>query len=207
MWDESAKRMWGYSHLSSSCFTTPNLLLSILLSQAEPAYDYDWQTFQPWKHCLFLAVICAAAAEKKKFKKRGSEGFYSPPFPETSAKWTHWLSPACISQHCSDLKSSIQPTVCHNCLILALFFLALLLSFSPHLFLPLSVQNPVMVEPNKQQGFSCVYIHRHYFLLVPWLLICPCKLDYTWSCIKKKFCPEFWKQNWKVHKEKWKEEK
>lgn len=109
---------------------------------------------------LFISSchLCCCCWKKKKIKKRGSEGFYSPPFPETSAKWTRWLSPACISQHCSDLKSSIQPTVCHNCLILALFFLALLLSFSPHLFLPLSVQNPVMVEPNKQQGFfMCVH--------------------------------------------------
>lgn len=85
MWDESAKRMWGYSHLSSSCFTTPNLLLSILLSQAEPAYDYDWQTFQPWKHCLFLAVICAAAAEKKNLKK-GLRRILLPSFPRNVSK-------------------------------------------------------------------------------------------------------------------------
>lgn len=98
-------------------FYFPNLLLSILLCQAQPAYDHAWQTFQPWKHCLFLAVICAAAAAKK-----GPEEFRPPPFPEMSTKWTHWLSTSCISQHCSDVKSSMQPTVCHYCLILALVF-------------------------------------------------------------------------------------
>ena len=61
IWVEFIKRKWGYSYLSSSCFTIPTFLLSIVLPQAEPAYDHAWQTFQPWKHCLFLAVICAAA--------------------------------------------------------------------------------------------------------------------------------------------------
>lgn len=100
--------------------------------------------------------------------------------------------------------SSIQPTVCHHflILILALFFLTLLV-YLDTTSVSASVQNTTVVEPNKTKGvFSCVYIHRHYFPFVPWLLICLCKLDYTWSCIKKKFCPEFWKGNWNIHNKK-----
>lgn len=181
-------------------FYYPNLLLSISLPQAEPAYDHAWQTFQPWKHCLFLAVICAAAA-----KKKGLRRISPPSFPRNVNKMDTLI-----------IYSLYQPTLFRSEAIYSLlsdtiawFWPCVFQHFFtliPHLFLPLSVQNPAMREPNKTKGFfSCMYIHRHYFVYVPWLLVYLCKLDWTWSCIKKKFCPEFWKGNWNVHNEKRKE--
>lgn len=178
-------------------FYIPNLLLSILLPQAEPAYDHAWQTFHPWKHCLFLAVICAAA--EKRAQKNST-----PLLSQKCQQNGHidYLQP--VSANTVQIWSSIQPTVCHHflILILALFFLTLLV-YLDTTSVSASVRNTATVEPNKTKGvFSCVYIHRHYFPFVPWLLICLCKLEHTWSCIKKKFCPEFWKGNWNIHNEK-----
>lgn len=151
----------GCSYLSSSCFTTVIFLLSVLLPQANTAYDHAWQTFQPWKRCLFLTVICAVAKRVKK----------NPSFPGNVNRMDRLIicsmyQPTPSEAACSLLSATIA------CLWSCYFNTSILLYLA---ITPVSAsvcENTITADANKTKKKKvlslfcvCLCLHRTLFLL------------------------------------------
>lgn len=106
------KGKWGYSYISSSCFTTPGFCSALCylkhsLHMIMPGRNFNHETL--------LISSCHLCCCKKSSKE-------TPHFSQ-KCQWNgqvDYLQP--VSANTVQIWSSIQPTVCHYCLLLDILF-------------------------------------------------------------------------------------